>query len=69
MTDVRYSDFHALDSSRDSVGCVNGKDHRITEGDLIGWSRKYRLACCQDCWNKWVCENDEAAMYESGCWD
>jgi hypothetical protein len=62
----RYSDFYELVARRDSGGCVNGADHRIKAGDVIGWSRAHRLACCAECWSRWVAENREADAIEAG---
>ncbi len=66
---MRFDDFHDLEARRDSVGCINNDAHRINAGDLIGWSRRHRSACCADCWQRWSVENADAAMQESGCWD
>jgi hypothetical protein len=63
-TGPRFNDFHDLTARRDSVGCVNGDEHRIQAGESIGWSRKWRLACCAPCWSRWCAENAEADRIE-----
>ena len=63
---ARFDDFHELTARRDSVGCVNGADHQVKKGDRIGWSRKYRVACCASCWTNWSAENAEADAIEAG---
>lgn len=60
----RFDDFRAMDSRRASVGCVNGETHAIEKGDQIGWSSRYRVACCAPCWATWCGENAEAQLYE-----
>ena len=61
---ARFNDFHELQSRRPSVGCVRSPDHKIKRGDLIGWSRKHRVACCAACWESWVGENASADFDE-----
>jgi len=62
---MRFNDFWQMASKRASVGCVNGTDHPIRKGDVIGWSRKHRAACCASCWAKWTAENDAAEFDEA----
>ena len=63
---ARFYDFREMTSRRSSVGCVNGFDHAIDKGDVIGWSRKYHLACCEACWSDWTRENAQADLDEQG---
>ena len=60
----RFDAFHGMEARRQSVGCVNGADHKIEAGDWIGWARKARVACCASCWADWSAENAEANRLE-----
>jgi len=64
-TGPRFNDFRGIQAQRDSTGCVNGADHTIRRGDWIGWSRRYRVACCAGCWRRWEAENREADYLEA----
>ena len=60
----RFDDFSELASRFASVGCVNGAEHQIQVGEVIGWSRRHRVACCAACWARWTAENAAADFDE-----
>ena len=61
---ARFDDFREMESRKASTGCVNDPDHQIGRGDVIGWSRRHRVACCAKCWDAWSRENAAAAEDE-----
>ncbi len=68
-TSDRFYDYSEITARFDSVGACG---HSIVKGDPIGWNGRARKARCAACWAKWVDENREADMLESGmmtnCW-
>lgn len=65
----RFDSYVEITARFDSVGACG---HSITKSDPIGYNRGARKARCASCWAKWVEENREADMLESGmmtnCW-
>lgn len=71
MSGARFDDFRSMEARKDSTGCVNGAEHVIRAGDWIGWARRFKVACCADCWARWTSENLEAEYQErasEGIW-
>lgn len=63
-SEPRFSDFGEMVARFDSKGCSD--THDIKRGDVIGYSRRFRRAICAACWARWVAENREADLIESG---
>jgi hypothetical protein len=64
----RFSHFRQIVARFDSTGCVNGAEHKIKRGDVIGYARRGRagMACCTGCWQRWATDNREAEGLEAG---
>lgn len=64
----RFDNYREITAKFDSTGKCG---HSIKKGDRIGWN-KIHGCHCSSCWSKWVAENREADMIESGymnsCW-
>lgn len=58
----RFDNYKEISAKFDSVGKCG---HEIKKDDRIGWNPSHGCYC-PHCWNKWVSENREADLVESG---